>query len=849
MSSTSKFHHRSTFSNKRKSHKINGKSKSSSSSLSSTKKVFGRIDDNDKKKNNNNKNNKFLHCNQFRDIGKAQRKAISKEKRKIHREKLIKNKLKYYGGKLVGGIPKVIVLIALSPYSNTNKIKKHFLKYCGIECNDSNDNNDNDKKMTQCQANIGNKKQNFIIYQCSNRDDIYSIFDICKIADIILLVSSPSPFLNNNDNDNDNDNDNILGFDDKSSLFCSLIRNIGGGGCGGITIYGLYQTKFHKNLNNLKKNNKYQQCKLDPLIKNKFLNYLNHQFGSNSNNSKNIRVFNCYDMEQIFRFMSLTKNYNDLKSINCEWKQKRPHLLIQNIKNYDKNNKILSVDGYLRGTVKLNINRPIHISGIDDINNYHFLIKQIDGLISKCHDNNNNNNNRNNDDDKKDNDTVMNFINNLDDDDKNDDDETVTLCKANINNRDKLESLSADLDGLSTQFDQTIITENELKEIEQEREKIIEKEKLEKQGLSHYNMDFDIDDDDDIDIDIDIEQQENDQQENEENIDKDKDFEFLNNDQVETPINVRAKDRFAQYRGLKQFYKTKWDKFELLPIEYSQISNIKDWKKAIKMTKLENMIKKEKENGLIEDNDNNNNNNNNLIECGKRVRIYIEGITMDIYNKILLNFNLNKPLIIWSLLKFENKISVCHYLIKKQKNYKKDMIGLNEYIFDVGFRRFKCNPIFSDNSNGNKHLIKKIIINNDEFMIASIYGYINYPPLPLTVYDGDNLCATGKLFSINAHRILIKRKILTGSAIKVQKRRAIIKYMFNNCFDVNYFKPIDLWTKHGLKGKIEQGIGDKGLMKCFFNGNIKQNDTICLSLYKRIFPFKNDKLFTNSCNH
>ncbi len=34
--------------------------------------------------------------------------------------------------------------------------------------------------------------------------------------------------------------------------------------------------------------------------------------------------------------------------------------------------------------------------------------------------------------------------------------------------------------------------------------------------------------------------------------------------------------------------------------------------------------------------------------------------------------------------------------------------------------------------------------------------------------------------------------------------------MFYNS-DVKYFEPIDLWTKHGLKGRIEEPIGVKGL--------------------------------------
>merc|ERR1719410_2316767 len=106
------------------------------------------------------------------------------------------------------------------------------------------------------------------------------------------------------------------------------------------------------------------------------------------------------------------------------------------------------------------------------------------------------------------------------------------------------------------------------------------------------------------------------------------DDELLLADEVDTPMNVRAKDSFAQYRGMKQFYKTKWDKFELLPVEYSQIANIRDWNKAIKVTKLQNIIKDESKQMDNKDNDDDDdekmdNAKNVSIECGRKVRIYL----------------------------------------------------------------------------------------------------------------------------------------------------------------------------------------------------------------------------------
>jgi len=48
--------------------------------------------------------------------------------------------------------------------------------------------------------------------------------------------------------------------------------------------------------------------------------------------------------------------------------------------------------------------------------------------------------------------------------------------------------------------------------------------------------------------------------------------------------------------------------------------------------------------------------------------------------------------------------------------------------------------------------------------------------------------------------------------------------------------PAEITTKHGLQGNIVQSIGDHGVMKCLFNAPIKQHDTVCLPLYKRVFP-------------
>ncbi|XP_031254614.1 pre-rRNA-processing protein TSR1 homolog isoform X1 [Pistacia vera] len=299
-------------------------------------------------------------------------------------------------------------------------------------------------------------------------------------------------------------------------------------------------------------------------------------------------------------------------------------------------------------------------------------------------------------------------------------------------------------------------------------------------------------------------------------------------DEVDTPLDVPARKRFAKYRGLKSFRTSSWDPKESLPPEYARIfafDNLARTQKHVFAKSLE-MEQEDRE---------------DCVPASSFVRLHIKEVPVTVAYR-LQELVKTVPLVASGLLQHESKMSVLHFSIKKHDTYNAPIKAKEELVFHVGFRQFIARPIFSsDNFNSDKHKMERFL-HAGRFSVASIYAPISFPPLPLIALKSAEagappaVAAVGSLRSIDPDRIILKKIILTGYPQRVSKLKASVRYMFHNPEDVRWFKPVEVWTKNGRRGRVKEPVGTHGAMKCVFNGVPQQHDTVCMSLYKRAYP-------------
>ncbi|KAJ3070278.1 hypothetical protein HDU98_006694, partial [Podochytrium sp. JEL0797] len=269
-------------------------------------------------------------------------------------------------------------------------------------------------------------------------------------------------------------------------------------------------------------------------------------------------------------------------------------------------------------------------------------------------------------------------------------------------------------------------------------------------------------------------------------------------DEMDTPRDIAARIRFQKFRGLKSFRTSPWDPYENLPIDYAKIFQFESFKKT--KTRIVKDLEELDEG----------------VEVGRRVIVWLE----DVPKAVLASITPKNPFVLFSLLPHENKITLSTISV-----HRVDEPGVNSPIIKskeplilfLGFRRYVINPIYSaDSRSGSNHVHRyERYFHHGRNVIANFYGPIGFESEPVLLFKESaegalTLVASGTLTPPTPQRIIAKRILLTGHPFKIHKRSAVIRYMFFNREDIEYFKPIQLTTKHGRIGHIKESLGTHG---------------------------------------
>lgn len=233
------------------------------------------------------------------------------------------------------------------------------------------------------------------------------------------------------------------------------------------------------------------------------------------------------------------------------------------------------------------------------------------------------------------------------------------------------------------------------------------------------------------------------------------------------------------------------------------------------------------------------------VASGEYVAIVLDDISSDLAKVVLERVEASgagasPPLIAYGLLKHETKKSVVNFRVRKSVTYENPIANREEFLIVTGIRTFPARPLFStDNPQCDKHKMEKFLA-ADCHSFATVYANVGFPPLPMLAFKVRNgkpeLAFSGSLQSCDPDRVILKKIILTGRPGAVKKKTCVVVGMFHDPEDARWFKPLGLWTKYGRSGYIKESLGTHGAFKAYFDGSVQQRDTICMSLYKRVFP-------------
>jgi pre-rRNA-processing protein TSR1 len=304
-------------------------------------------------------------------------------------------------------------------------------------------------------------------------------------------------------------------------------------------------------------------------------------------------------------------------------------------------------------------------------------------------------------------------------------------------------------------------------------------------------------------------------------------------DEIELHPHVLARERLAKYRGLKSIATSPWNAEEDRPYEPEE------WSRLLQISDYQSSRNRSIREALV-----------GGVAPGTRVHVYLKDVPVEVKN----NYKPSQPITLFSLLRHENKRAAVNFDITHKEDYEKSIKAKEELIVQCGPRRFVVNPLFSLSGRTENDVHKYCrFLHPGQSATASFMGPITWGSVPTLFFkrvvpeegsesDEDSssfplqLVATGTARAPSTSRVIAKRVILTGHPYHIHKKVVTIRYMFFNREDVEWFKALPLWTRRGRSGYVKEALGMHGYFKANFDGRINPQDSVGVSLYKRMWP-------------
>lgn len=235
------------------------------------------------------------------------------------------------------------------------------------------------------------------------------------------------------------------------------------------------------------------------------------------------------------------------------------------------------------------------------------------------------------------------------------------------------------------------------------------------------------------------------------------------------------------------------------------------------------------------------------------VRVQLEGYRPGMYVRVefdsvpyelIEHLDPSYPLIVGGLLPGEQNVGYVQVRMKKHRWYPKILKSRNPLIISVGWRRFQTIPIYSKLEDNLRNRMLKYTPEHVACM-SHFWGPITPQSTGvLAVQDvstresGFRIAATGTVVETNKTTTVVKKLKLTGVPLKIYKKTAFIKDMFNSALEVAKFEGVRIKTVSGIRGQIKKAVSKPdGCFRGTFEDKIQLSDIVfCRTWYKIDIP-------------